>query len=308
MSGVLRQAQDERGLRACAKPCRSGETLTITREGCVAEKRGQGQESDAPNTAQDDVRFASELRHLLLQAGAAMALSEPAEAMDLLEPLVQTAAMVTSAQAASLLLLDARAGHLVFRVAIGPKAAEVRQFTVPLGRGIVGFVAETGQPMAVSNVAEDPRFFREIAQSVQYIPESILCVPLRRGDSIIGVLELLDKTGGSFGAQDMEIAGRFAQHLAFALDQSRGAEDVSELLIAGLRRLAGGQGISSGLEQELAAFVQRTRESAVQTESLALARAIAAIGRQGEAELALAHSWISAFLAYLHSREVVRYR
>ena len=268
----------------------------------------QALEIDGLKAAQDDARFAAELRDLLLQVGAAAALGEPAEGEDPLEPLVQTAAMVTSARAASLLVRPPEADYLVFRVATGPKAAEVRQFTVPLGRGIVGLVAETGQPMAVSNVADDPRFFRDIAQSVQYIPESILCVPLRRGDSVIGVLELLDKAGGSFGAQDLEIAGLFAGHLALALDMSRGAGDLSALLIEGLRRLAGREAVSSNLEEEAAAFARRARESDLQTEALALARAIAAIGRQGDKELGLVRSWIGSFLEYLRSRESLHYR
>jgi GAF domain-containing protein len=262
--------------------------------------------SQALDGSAADRQLATELRHLLRQASVAAALGEPAEADELLESLVQTAALVTSAQAASLLQLDSQGGHLVFRVALGPKAAAVRQFTVPLGRGIVGLVAETGQPMAISNVSEDPRFFREIAQSVHYTPESILCVPLRRDDGVIGVLELLDKTGGSFTAQDMEVAGRFARQMALAMEQSRGVADLSTLLLTGLRRLAGDQNISATLEQEIVAFARRTQDGDRQTE--ALARAIAAIARQGEAEVELLHAWVGAFLAYLRGRAALRYR
>lgn len=257
--------------------------------------------------ASPDLAFANSLRTLLRQAGAAAALGAPAEQDRLLEMLVQTAATVTGAEAGSLLIVDADAGNLAFRAATGPRAEDVRHFVVPLGQGIAGFVAETGEPVAISNVKDDTRFYRDIGQSIQYIPQSMLCLPVRAGDAVIGVIELLDKRGGSFTPRDMALAGSLAEQAAVAIAQSRDLHDLTALFLGALRRLAGDGAAEPAIEQGAAAFVGREQDRATHAQTLALARTVAAIAEQGEAELALARSWLEAFLAYLRARSALRY-
>ena len=114
-------------------------------------------------------------------------------------------------------------------MAIGSRAAEVKRFRVPLGHGIAGIVAASGQAMAIRDAAQDPRLASDIADSVGYVPETVLCVPLFYGDNVIGALELLDKEGG-FTAGDMEALGLFANQAAVALQLSRTYENVAGLL------------------------------------------------------------------------------
>ncbi len=142
-----------------------------------------------------DEKAVEDLRASLSLAGIAGAIASPVSHGELLEMIVRTAAHVISARAGSLFLIDEESEELVFEVAIGPKAQEVRKFRVPLGHGIAGLVAVTGQPMAVSDAERDPRQAADIARSVGYTPQTILCVPLYYRDEVIGVLELLDKQG-----------------------------------------------------------------------------------------------------------------
>ncbi|MGI8552358.1 MAG: GAF domain-containing protein [Dehalococcoidia bacterium] len=263
----------------------------------------QRQEIESLRREQADASTAAQLRRILLEAGAAAALSEPSQQDDLLEMLLETASAATGASASSLLVTDPAAGNLVFRAATGPKAHEIRQFVVPLGQGIAGFVAETGQPMAVSNVTEDARFYRDIGQSLNYIPSSMLCVPIRRGDDIIGVIQLLDKVGeDAFTARDMEIVGSFVRQAAVAIEQTSNLHDISGLLLISLRHLAGEGSINPDIEQDIRTFVQHTTAGSTYGEAMALAGAIAEIGREGPAELTLAHAILNSFRDYLHSR------
>ena len=93
-----------------------------------------------------DERFAEDLRDALTLAAAAGAIASPVEHSRLLEMIVETAARVIPSRAASLFLIDEETEELVFEVALGSKAAEVRKFRVPLGHGI-----------ARSRSASDPR-------------------------------------------------------------------------------------------------------------------------------------------------------
>ena len=166
-----------------------------------------------------DERSAEELRDALTLAAAAGAIASPVEHSRLLEMIVETAARVIPSRAASLFLIDEETEELVFEVALGSKADEVRKFRVPLGHGIAGLVAVSGQPMAVSDAAKDPRQAADIAESVGYAPESILCVPLFYEEEITGVLELLDREGApSYGPADMATLGLFANQAAVAIE------------------------------------------------------------------------------------------
>jgi hypothetical protein len=83
-------------------------------------------------------RFAEELKDALTLAASAGEISSPISHSRLLEMIVQTAASVIPSRAASLFLIDEEAEELVFEVALGSKAEEVRKFRIPLGHGIAG--------------------------------------------------------------------------------------------------------------------------------------------------------------------------
>jgi GAF domain-containing protein len=105
-------------------------------------------------------------------------------------------------------------------------------------QGIAGYVFSTGEALALSDVASDPRFNREAAKRTGYVPRSIAAVPLPDGDRVIGVLQVLDKRGSpTFGLRDMELLAVFAGQAATALAATRLQRDLPALLAASLRQL-----------------------------------------------------------------------
>jgi len=71
-------------------------------------------------------------------------IAEPMSHSRLLEMIVETAAQVISAEAASLFLIDQESQELIFEVALGQKADEVKHFRVPLGHGIGAYSIDEG--------------------------------------------------------------------------------------------------------------------------------------------------------------------
>lgn len=249
--------------------------------------------------------FAHDLRQALTLAAAAGTIATPVDHSRLLEMIVATAAQIISAQAASLFLIDEEAGDLVFEVALGEKAAEVKRFRVPLGHGIAGLVAMTGQPMAISNAQSDPRHAGEIARSVGYLPQSILCVPLLHDDQVIGVLELLDKQGApSFSLADTEALGLFANLAAVAIAQSGTHRNLAALVreVLGLSGKPGAT-MSPDLLQGARAFTKLMADGDVMyRRSLELAQLVQQIAWQGEHELALCQTVLRGFAEYARYR------
>ena len=131
-----------------------------------------------------------EIKQALLETASFAIINASSSYIDALESIVETASDVLDATAASLFLVDEKNEQLIFAVAIGPKSEEVKEFSVPLGQGIAGYVASTGQAISISDAEQDSRFYRSIGESIGYIPNSIICVPLILKDRIIGVLEL----------------------------------------------------------------------------------------------------------------------
>ena len=219
------------------------------------------------------------LRDALQLTTTAGIIGSPVSHSRLLEMIVETGAHVIGARAGALFLLDEANDELTFEVAIGSRAAEVKRFRVPLGHGIAGIVAASGQAMAIKDARGDPRLASDIADSVGYVPETVLCVPLFYGDNVIGALELLDKEGG-FSAGDMEALGLFANQAAVALQLSRTYENVAGLL--------------SDEDAEGADDVSR--------DAVELARLVQEIARYGESERKACRDLLLAFAGYLRAR------
>jgi GAF domain-containing protein len=249
--------------------------------------------------------YARELRQAFALVATAGTIATPVDRSRLLEMIVSTAAHIIAAQAASLFLVDEDAGELVFEVALGEKAAEVKSFRVPLGHGIAGLVAATGQAMAISDAQADPRHASEIARSVGYLPKSILCVPLLHDDRVIGVLELLDKQGApSFSPADTQALGRFADLAAVAIAQSSADRTLATLLREVLRSLdKSGATVSDDLWQGARAFAESMTDGDVRyRRSLELAELVQEIAWQGEQEMALCQAVLRGFAAYVRQR------
>ena len=140
----------------------------------------------------------------------------------LLELIIETATRMMDAKASSLLLLDQKTKKLQFKVATGDKGTDVKQFEIDLGQGIAGHVAETGEPLLIPDVAKDPRWYKEISESIGFQTQSIACVPMKWNGDTIGVVEIIDKAdGSSILPKDLKILSVFAELAAQAIGNAR---------------------------------------------------------------------------------------
>ena len=121
---------------------------------------------------------------------------------------IGTAVAATGATAGWLLALEGDVLRVV--AAAGDKAGRSLASTVPAGAGAAGFVAASGQPLAVSPGGED-RFAEGMSALLGRPPACILAVPCLADDVVVGVMELVDKVGGgNFSFDDLELATMLA--------------------------------------------------------------------------------------------------
>ena len=143
----------------------------------------------------------------------------------LLELIIETATRMMDAKASSLLLLDRKTQKLYFKVATGAKGTDIKQFEIDLGQGIAGYVAQSGEPLLIPDVAKDPRWYKEISESIGFKTQSIACVPMKINGETIGVVEIIDKAdGSSIRNEDLKILSVFADLAARAIGNARKIE------------------------------------------------------------------------------------
>ncbi|HSK53464.1 MAG TPA: GAF domain-containing protein [Clostridia bacterium] len=179
----------------------------------------------------------------LLEAIAARAEAagrlEPPGGAAVLRSVVDAAATLFDAEAASIALYDPATERLVFRVAAGAQGQGVVGVSIAPHEGIAGYVFSTGQPIAIADVEADPRFGATTAERTGYVPRSLLAVPLVDGEDNLGVLEILDRRSAEgFGLRDVELAGVFARQATVAIRATRLERDTATLLRDALLALA----------------------------------------------------------------------
>jgi GAF domain-containing protein len=193
--------------------------------------------TDPDNSKQSPL--AEELGRLVQALTAAGKAILPGSPDELLKSIVEAAARIFGAAAASIMLVNESEGVLEFKVAHGVGSEDLVGVRIPLNQGIAGYVAMSGQPISISDVAQDTRFNRDFAKSTGYVPRSILATPLLAGERVIGVMEVLDKINApSFGIQDMELLGLFARQAALAIDQAQNITNLGDALLLSIKRLA----------------------------------------------------------------------
>ncbi len=134
----------------------------------------------------------------------------------LLSTACERLAEALSADRASIWLFDAEKGDLVTRVAVLPELPALRQ---PLGRGLAGHVARTGEVVRLEDASQDPRFDPTADLATGYATRSMLVAPIREdaASPVRGVVQLLNRKGGPFDAEDERYLVALSTQLARAL-------------------------------------------------------------------------------------------
>jgi HD-GYP domain-containing protein (c-di-GMP phosphodiesterase class II) len=131
--------------------------------------------------------------------------------------------VVLEAERSSVWRMDEERGTLSFLMARGEgiDLEELRDVQMKLGEGIVGHVAQTGEPLIVEEVHNDPRWSSKMDQRSGFTTHSILCVPLVVNERTVGVIQVLNrKDGGRFRRGDLNRLEMLAAQVAIALDNA----------------------------------------------------------------------------------------
>ncbi len=126
------------------------------------------------------------------------------------------------AEAGSIALVDESGTHLAFVETTDPDRERLLELEVPLGQGICGHVAQSGEAVRVDEASHDARFYPQVDRRVGRETHGYLCVPLVVEGRVIGTAQLVNRRdGGSFSADDQSLLEGFARQAALAIQNAR---------------------------------------------------------------------------------------
>jgi len=151
-------------------------------------------------------------------------LAAPFDLDTMLAEVVDASRNILNADRGTVFLYDEQTDELVVRV-----ATELGHIRIPADKGIVGESAQTRRLINVPDCYADARFNRAIDKQTGYRSRCMLTIPLiGYEDSLIGVLQILNKNGGSFDEKDEFVASALAAQAAVVLHRARMTEAIIE--------------------------------------------------------------------------------
>ncbi len=192
-----------------------------------------GQVADAFHNMLEDLRTATQrLEDLVFKLGTLNEMVELAaripKIQDLLGLVLQTTMRAVRATVGSIMILDRDRRMLKLAASRGIPEDVAASAEVKVGDGIAGKVVEMGEPVLVDDIESDPRFKQPNAP--QYGNGSFICMPIRVGDRVIGVINMAKRKelGASstsrpqpFGAIDLQFLNALMTYIGYAVDNAR---------------------------------------------------------------------------------------
>ena len=202
----------------------------------------------------------------------------------ILDLIVENAKVVTRAEASSLLLLDETTGNLRFHVAKGLAAEGLASAVVKPGKGIVGHVAATGEPLLIADAYADPHFDRTMDEKTGFKTRTLLTAPMISKGQVIGVVQVVNKQGAeSFDEDDLYLLQAFAAQAAVSLENAR--------LLEATRKMA--EDLRIALERERNLTIEKEKMGAYMSKAV-----VDEISRNREQALALGGKTVRATILF----------
>jgi diguanylate cyclase (GGDEF)-like protein len=129
----------------------------------------------------------------------------------LITPIMKKTQAMIGAEAWFILFIDEEKGEFFIGNAWKKKSKEIHKFRTRIDDDTVSRVAKNGTSLIVPDISKDARFNRKIDKLLHIKTTSLLCIPIKIKDKVIGVIEIVNKvTGEPFTREDLDIVNQAA--------------------------------------------------------------------------------------------------
>ena len=138
----------------------------------------------------------------------------------LLNKIAVKARYFLNCEESSIFLYNALKEELYFEIATGEKQEELKKIVLKKGEGIVGWVAEHEECLIINDCSADPRFTSKTDLKTNFKTHSIVGVPVRQDNKLLGVLEAINKIDGKFENNDREMLEYISRFVSIPLQNA----------------------------------------------------------------------------------------
>jgi PAS domain S-box-containing protein len=157
------------------------------------------------------------------------AFSSSLELDQVLTTVLEEARHLLNVTSCSIWLIDQETEELICWQAADPYSQIMRGWRLAPGEGIAGWVARTGQSTIVPDTRTDARHYKGVDQKTGLENRSILSVPLRVKEMMIGVIQVADTAVNRFNAEDQGLFESLAGAAAIAIENARLYQETARL-------------------------------------------------------------------------------
>ena len=169
--------------------------------------------------------------HLRVFHDVARALTASLELEEILGAIMDKMAQFFGPERWSLLMVDDKTNELYYAIAVGENAESLRGLRVPIGEGVAGWVAASGNPLVVPDVKLDPHWSAFARNHPELNIHSIACVPVRSGNKTLGVIQLLNSKLDLMSEYSISFLRILCDYAAIAIQNARSMTLIQELTI-----------------------------------------------------------------------------
>ena len=172
-----------------------------------------------------------QMDHLRVFHEVARTLTQSLELEAILTAIMDKMAQFFGPERWSMLMVDEKAQQLYYAIAVGEDANSLKGLRVPMGEGVAGWVATTGNPLVVPDVSLDEQWAAFAKAHPELSIQSIACVPVRAGDKTLGVIQLLNSKLDLLSEYSISFLRLLCDYAAIAIQNARSVERIHELTI-----------------------------------------------------------------------------
>ena len=193
-------------------------TLDINFANLFSEERGY---VGALLIFQDMTYLTEKIRELTLLNDVGGLLTSTLDFNEVLHILMSQIQKIMRVEAVSLLLVEKETKDLIFEVALGIASPSLEKRKLASGKGIVGWVAKTGKPVLIPDVTVDPRFDKTFDETTGFVTKSMISVPLKIRNEVIGVIQVLNhEDGRPFNEDNMYLLSSISMYASIAIEHA----------------------------------------------------------------------------------------
>ncbi|MCA9434975.1 MAG: GAF domain-containing protein [Candidatus Omnitrophica bacterium] len=153
---------------------------------------------------------------------------------DLLRVVMSRVTSALGADRSTLFIVNQDAEILWSKVAQGTEP-----IILPMGVGLAGMVAASGETLNIPDAYLDDRFNSEIDKKTGYHTKTILCMPVKdREGNVVAVIQAINKIGGAFSEDDEDFLRALSAQIQLAIENSTLYQGLKELFESMIEALA----------------------------------------------------------------------